>query len=46
VGPLRVVVFSPALDDDLSFSERVEDLPFRQFVRNGLVLAIHIRVEI
>ena len=30
--PLCIVVLSPALDDELGFSDRVEDLPVQQFV--------------
>ena len=32
VGPLRVVVFPPLFDDDLSFPERVKDSPIQEYI--------------
>lgn len=42
--PLRVVVFPPALDDDLGFSEGVEDLSVQQFVTEPSVEALNVAV--
>ena len=44
VGPLGVVVLSPALNDDLGCSERVEDLPVQQFVAQPSIEAFDVAV--
>ncbi len=42
--PFRVVVFSPAFDDDLGFSQRVEDLPVQQFVPEPGIEALDVAI--
>jgi hypothetical protein len=44
VRPFRVVVFSPAFDDYLGFSERVEDLPVQQFVPEPSIEALDVAI--
>ncbi len=44
VGPFRVVVFPPSFDDDLGFSERVEDFTVQQLVSEPGVEALYIAV--
>jgi hypothetical protein len=44
MGPNGVVVLAPALDDDLGFSQRVEDLAIEQFVAQASIEALDIAV--
>jgi len=44
VGPLSVVVFPPAFDDDLSLPQRVEELSVQQFVPEPGIKAFDVSI--
>jgi len=44
VRALGVVMLAPLLDDELSFLERVEDLPVEQFIAEASIEALDVSV--